>query len=85
MMAVLRYVVCVLVTFSVAAYAVSVLIEAAFVIPYAYQSWWEHPGPIVFRTDAGWIGAEHIFTSYLFPIALCLTLCVVAWRYRQPK
>jgi hypothetical protein len=83
MKSLLRFTVAIFVAFSVAAYAVSVLIEAAFVIGYAYQSWWGARGPTVFRTDAGWIGANHIFTSYLFPIALCLTVSFVAWRLRK--
>jgi hypothetical protein len=73
MRAVLRYAVCVLVTFTAAACALSIALNTFGWSPVNGQMYLAH-------------SATQIFVWYLLPIALYLTVCVVAWRYRkEPK
>jgi hypothetical protein len=81
--AVLRYAVCILVAFLAAAYALSSLLDAYYSLN--IHVWFSN------SDTQGGITMYHNFyePSFLWkmlPVALSLTVCVVAWRYRkEPK
>jgi hypothetical protein len=74
MISVLRYAVCVLVTFLAAACALSIAMKAAL-----NSFGWSPVNGQMYLAHS----ATQIFMWYLLPIALYLTVCVVGWRYRK--
>ena len=86
MRALLRYVVCVFVAFAAAACAVSWSLAAFFSLGIHQSFQYTLEGNPSFPI----VGMDHFFRPEpflwnLLPVALSLTVCVVAWRYRKEQ
>jgi hypothetical protein len=88
----LRYAVCVFVSFMAAAYAVSSAIEAFFFLRFRYGSvnaffdsskFFEEFGTAVNQRWHWSIDTTQFFIWHLLPVALSLAVCVIVWQLRK--
>jgi hypothetical protein len=88
----LRYAVCVLVSFMAAAYAVSLAIDTLFFLRHRYgavdvffdsSKITEEFGTPVSPTWHWSINPAQFFVWHLLPVALSLWLCVIVWQLRK--
>jgi hypothetical protein len=69
----LRYAVCVLLSFMAAAYAVSSALRAVLFVTHSIQ----HNSWLYYR------GTDEFFVWHLLPVALSLWVCVIVWQLRK--